>query len=118
MEVPCPYCRHMVPLRQHEHCPRCGCEIAMLGHILQAAHDSLQLGLLALYEARYTDACDLAEEAWGLKRCREATAIGLMGAVALEEVSAPVLPRNFHYTIILFPIYTLMHVQSNNASIS
>ena len=24
----------------------------------------------------------------------------------------------FHYTIILFPIYTLMHVQSNNVSIS
>ena len=85
MEVPCPYCRHKVPIRQHEHCPRCGCEIAMLGHIIQAAHDSLQLGLLALYEARYTDACDLAEEAWGLKRCREATAIGLMGASASHD---------------------------------
>ena len=43
--------------------------------------------------------------------------IFFMGALALEEVSAPVLPRNFHYTIILFPICTLMHVQSNNASI-
>jgi hypothetical protein len=41
-----------------------------------------------------------------------------MGVMALEEVSAPVLPRIFHYIIILFPIYTLMHVQSNNASIS
>jgi hypothetical protein len=57
----------------------------MLGHILQATHDSLQLGLLALYEGRYADACDLAEEAWGLKRCREATAIGLMGSTALSD---------------------------------
>ena len=38
--------------------------------------------------------------------------------MALEEVSAPVLPRISHYIIILFPIYTLMHVQSNYASIS
>jgi hypothetical protein len=41
-----------------------------------------------------------------------------MGVLALEEVTAPFLPRISHEIIILFPIYTLMHVQSNNASIS
>jgi hypothetical protein len=35
-----------------------------------------------------------------------------------EQVTAPFLPRISHEIIILFPIYTLMHVQSNNASIS
>jgi hypothetical protein len=41
-----------------------------------------------------------------------------MGVIALEEVSAPVLTRIFHYIIILFPMYILMHVQSNNARTS
>jgi hypothetical protein len=85
MEVHCPYCRHRVSLPKHGHCPHCGCEVAMLGTILHATHDSLQLGLLALYDGRYAEACDLAEEAWGLKRCREATAIGLMAATALSD---------------------------------
>ena len=85
MDVTCPYCRHTVDLDSSEHCPTCGCEVVMLQEILAAAHDSIQLGLLALCDGRYADAADLAEEAWGLKRCREATAIGLMGATALRD---------------------------------
>jgi hypothetical protein len=42
----------------------------------------------------------------------------LMGVLALEEVTAPFLPRISYEIIILFPIYSLMNVHSNSSIIS
>lgn len=85
MTIYCPSCAKPVSPDHADRCPRCGCEVAILGHILNAAHDSLQLSLLALREGRDRDAHDFAYEAWALRHSMETAAAGLLAAVALKE---------------------------------
>lgn len=85
MTIYCPSCGKPVSPTEREHCPRCGCEVAILGQIILAAHDSLQLALLALREGRDRDAHDFAYEAWALRHTLETAAAGLLAAVALKE---------------------------------
>ena len=85
MTIYCPSCGKPVSPDSTERCPRCGCEVAILGQIIHAAHDSLQLALLALREGRDRDAHDFAYEAWALRHTLETAAAGLLAAVALRE---------------------------------
>jgi hypothetical protein len=85
MTIPCPCCGKPVFAETAERCPRCGCEVAILGQIIRAAHDSLQLSLLALREGRDRDAHDFAYEAWALRHSKQTAAAGLLAAVALSE---------------------------------
>jgi hypothetical protein len=85
MIVQCPSCGKPADPREHERCHRCGCEVAILGSILQAAGDSLQLALLALREGRDRDAHDFAYEAWALRHTVETAAAGLLAAIALGD---------------------------------
>ena len=85
MTIRCPSCRKPVSPDDSERCPRCDCELAILGQILHAAHDSLQLALLGLREGRDKDAHEFAYEAWALRHTREAAAAGLLAAVALRD---------------------------------
>jgi hypothetical protein len=85
MTIYCPSCGKPVSPDVTERCPRCGCEVAILGQIIHAAHDSLQLALLALREGRDRDAHDFAYEAWALRHTLETAAAGLLAAVALRE---------------------------------
>ena len=85
MTIRCPSCGKPAHPEEAERCSRCGCEVAILGRILHAAHDSLQLALLALREGRDLDAHDYAYEAWALRNTRETAAVGLLAAVALKE---------------------------------
>ena len=50
MKLPCPSCGRKVSPAMSSHCGGCGCEIAVLGQIIHAAHDSLLLAVLALRE--------------------------------------------------------------------
>lgn len=81
----CPYCRKKSSPEASDHCPYCGCEIAMLGRLIHSARDSVMLAMEALREGRDRDAHDFAYEAWGLKHSREAAAAGLMAAVSLGD---------------------------------
>ena len=85
MNVACPSCTKQVSPDIHHTCPSCGCEVAILGIILVAAHDSLQLALLALQEGRDKDAYDFAYEAWALRHTLETAAVGLLSAIALKD---------------------------------
>ena len=85
MTIHCPSCGKPVVPETNERCPRCGCEVAILGRILHAAHDSLQLALLALREGRDRDAHDFACESWGLRRTRAASAAGLIAATIMRD---------------------------------
>ena len=85
MNAACPSCGKPVSPDVSETCPRCGCEVAILGLILISAHDSLQLALLALQEGRDKDAHDFAYEAWALRHTTETAAAGLLAAIALRD---------------------------------
>ncbi len=85
MTIHCPSCGKPVVPETNERCPRCGCEVAILGRILHAAHDSLQLALLALREGRDRDAHDFAYEAWALRHTLETAAAGLLASVGLRD---------------------------------
>lgn len=85
MKVECPYCSHPADPDRSPECPECGCEVDKLGAVLRAAHDSLQLALLALYEGRDREALDFSYEAWGLKRSRETAAAGLLAACLIRD---------------------------------
>lgn len=85
MTIYCPSCGKPVSPDATDRCPRCGCEVEVLGEIIHAAYDSLQLSLLALREGRDRDAHDFAYEAWALRHTMETAAAGLLAAVALGE---------------------------------
>jgi hypothetical protein len=85
MIVRCPSCGRNVSPDVVDQCPACGCEVAILGQVLVAAHDSLQLAMLALMEGRDKDAHDFAYEAWALRHTTETSAVGLLAAIALGE---------------------------------
>jgi hypothetical protein len=85
MEIHCPFCKKKMPRAYTTVCKSCGCEIEMLRQITGAAHDSIQLALLALRDGRDDDAHELAHEAWDLRHSPEAAAIGLIAATSLAD---------------------------------
>ncbi|MDB6131848.1 MAG: hypothetical protein JWM59_91 [Verrucomicrobiales bacterium] len=85
MLILCPYCRKKVSPEETDHCPHCGCEVAMLGRLIHASRDSIKLALEALRDGHDREAHDFAYEAWGLKHSREAAAVGLLAAVSIRD---------------------------------
>ena len=85
MRILCPSCGRKVSPALSSHCGACGCEIAVLGQILHAAHDSLLLAMLALREGRDRDAHDFAHESWALRHDRTSAAAGLIAATMLRD---------------------------------
>ena len=85
MIIRCPSCGKPASPDKTERCPRCGCDIAILGQIVHSAYESLQLAILALREGRDRDAHDFAYEAWALRHSMETSAAGLLAAIALKD---------------------------------
>lgn len=85
MKLPCPSCGRKVSPAMSSHCGGCGCEIAVLGQIVHAAHDSLLLAILALREGRDRDAHDFACESWALYHDRASAAAGLIASTMLRD---------------------------------
>ncbi len=85
MDIHCPFCKKKVPGTKEQVCRNCGCGIAMLRQISEAAHDSILLAIGALREGRDHDAHDLAHEAWDLRHSAESAAVGLIAATGLAD---------------------------------
>jgi hypothetical protein len=85
MNYSCPSCGAPVRSLKVAACVRCGCELAILGDIIQAARESLLLALLALREGRDRDAHEFACESWSLKQTRQASAAGLIAAAMQRD---------------------------------
>jgi len=85
MKYPCPSCGTSVRSLKATSCARCGCELEILGDIIEAARESLLLAMLALREGRDRDAHEFACESWSLKQTRQASAAGLVAATMQRD---------------------------------
>jgi len=85
MKRTCPCCGTTVRSSKALRCPRCQCELAILGDIEQAAYESLLLALLALREGRDRDAHEFASESWSLRQTKQAAAAGLISATMQRD---------------------------------
>ena len=85
MKLACPCCRKSLRTLKTPECPRCGCELEILGEIIEGARESLLLAMLALREGRDRDAHQFALESWSLKQTREASAAGLIAATMQRD---------------------------------
>jgi hypothetical protein len=85
MKYACPSCGTAVRSGKITVCPRCHCEVGILGDIMDAARDSLMLSLLALREGRDRDAHEFACESWSLRQTKQAAAAGLVSATMQRD---------------------------------
>ncbi len=85
MNVLCPVCQKSVRTGHARRCRHCGCEVAILRKIHESAQESILLALKSLRIGHDAIAHDFAHESWGLRRSRQAAAIGLLAAVALAD---------------------------------
>ena len=83
MTYPCPYCTLPVDL-EHPLCI-CGCDLIMLRPVVEAARSAVRMALLELKTGNPREAMDFAYESWELLHSHEASAAGLLAAVAQKD---------------------------------
>lgn len=83
MSITCPACG-----KQNDggaECPRCGCELAILQTIIDAADTALRRGEESLALGNAVTAADQAQRSWRLKKSKSAARLAFLAHLAIGD---------------------------------
>jgi hypothetical protein len=85
MRIDCPACGKANASENNAACSRCGCDLAKLEKILQAALAHLASALQALKDQQWPVALRHAETGWSLRHSQRAAYLAFFAAAALGD---------------------------------